>query len=150
MHRIKRIALTVALVLAAVLSGLWLANAWMVGRPLDSYRGVQVFDNGLVYFRAHGRNYARDGYYLGQKWQCVEFIKRFYFDAFGHRMPEVMGHAKDYFDPAVSHGRMNPRRGMIQYVNGGDEPPAPDDLLVFRDTSYGHVAIAASLPARSR
>jgi hypothetical protein len=62
-------------------------------------------------------------------------------------MPDVMGHAKDYFDPAIAHRGRNPRRGMVQFVNGGDEPPAPDDLLVFRDTTYGHVAIVMSVTA---
>lgn len=120
-------------------------NAWLVGRPLDSYRNVPVYGNGLFYFRSYGRHYASDGYYFGQKWQCVEFIKRFYFEAFGHRMPDVMGHAKDFFDPAIPHRGLNARRDMIQFVNGGDEPPAPDDLLVFRDTRFGHVAIVSAV-----
>ena len=65
---------------------------------LDSYRGVPVYDNGLLYFRNHGKNYSKDGYYFGQKWQCVEFVKRFYYQAKNHRMPDVMGHAKSFFD----------------------------------------------------
>ena len=96
---------------------------FLVGRVLDRYRDVQVFDSGLLFFRSYGRHHSSDGYYLGQKWQCVEFIKRFYFEARRHRVPEVMGHARDYFDPLVVHRGMNTRRGMVQFVNGGDEPP---------------------------
>ncbi len=145
--RLRNILLPVAGLIAILALVLLTANTWLVGRSLDSYRNIEVFDNGLLYFRAYGRHYSSNGYYYGQKWQCVEFIKRFYFDAFGHRLPDVMGHAKDFFDPVLSHGGYNARRDMVQFLNGGDEPPAPDDLLVFRDTEYGHVAIVVSIDA---
>ena len=56
-------------------------------------------------------------------------------------MPDVMGHAKSFFDDTLSDGALNPRRGLIQYRNGSAEKPRPDDLLVFTDTKYGHVGI---------
>lgn len=108
---------------------------------------VPVYDNGYLFAASHGKNHASDGYYYGQKWQCVEFVKRFYSEALGHRMPDGWGHAKDYYDPAIAHRALNPRRGMIQFVNGGDEPPAVDDLLVFRGAGYGHVAVISSVTA---
>lgn len=52
-----------------------------IGTQIDSYREVPVYYNGIVYTKAYGTNYSKDGYYLGQKWQCVEYIKRFYFQA---------------------------------------------------------------------
>ena len=116
-------------------------HARKVGRVLDSYRGIPVYDNGLLFFRSYGKHYSSDGYYYGQKWQCVEFIKRFYHDAKGHKMPEVMGHAKSFFDETIPEGALNPRRGLIQYRNGSIEKPRPDDLIVFADTKYGHVGI---------
>lgn len=143
----KNITLSVTGLLALLALVLVTVNTWLVGRSLDSYRNIQVYDNGLLYFRAYGRHFSSDGYYYGQKWQCVEFIKRFYFDSIGHRMPDVMGHAKDFFDPLLSHRGYNAQRDMVQFLNGGDEPPAPDDLLVFRDTEYGHVAIVVSVDA---
>ena len=112
-----------------------------IGRELDRYHGIPVFDNGVLFFRSHGRNYAPDGYYFGQKWQCVEFIKRFYYIAKHHRMPDVMGHARSFFDEAVPDGGLNGRRGLVQYRNGSTERPRPDDLVVFTDTKYGHVGI---------
>jgi hypothetical protein len=90
---------------------------------------------------SHGKHYAADAYYYGQKWQCVEYIKRFYHDAMKHSMPNVWGHAQDFFDPEVGHGDLNVKRGLVQYENGGTEPPRADDLLVFRIGSLGHVAI---------
>jgi hypothetical protein len=130
---------------AAVLA--W--DAATVGRALDAYRGVTVYDNGLLFFRSRGRHVSAEGYYLGQKWQCVEYIKRFYFEVARHRMPDPMGHARDFFDPSISQGVLNARRGLLQFRNGGNVAPLPGDLLVFRDTTYGHVAIVTTVTTNS-
>jgi surface antigen len=116
-----------------------------IGKKIDSFKGVPVYYNGINNKESHGGHYSADGYYYGEKWQCVEFAKRFYYDAKGHKMPDVMGNAKDFFDPAVPHGKINTRRGLIQYRNGGDDKPQIDDLLVFTDSDYGHVAIVSKV-----
>lgn len=116
-----------------------------VGTVLDRYKDVAVYDNGPVYIKSYGKHYSADGYYYGQKWQCVEFIKRFYYDALDHRMPNGYGHAKDFFDPHIAQGKWNKERGLVQYRNGGNVAPAPDDLIVFTDTTYGHVAIVTKV-----
>jgi len=134
----------VALIAGAVL---WL-NARQVGVPIDSYKGVAVYDNGPLAYKSHGRNYSPAGYYYGQKWQCVEFVKRFFDQAKGHQMPDVWGHAKDFFDPAVAQGEMNGRRGLRQFYNGSNAPPAVDDLFVFTG-AYGHVGIVSELTSNS-
>lgn len=146
--RSRKVFITLATIAAIALIA-WIGNAWMVGRVLARHREVPVCDNGFLFSLSHGRNYSKDGYYFGQKWQCVEFVKRFYFEKYGLRMPDVWGHAKDYFDPKVAHRSLNAHRGMLQFVNGGDEPPALDDLLVFTDTAYGHVAIVTNVTADS-
>ena len=56
-------------------------------------------------------------------------------------MPDVYGHAKDFFDTSVPHGELNKSRNLLQYKNGENEKPQVDDLLVFNDTTYGHVVI---------
>ena len=137
------------LFLSVVLAVLFSWNNRKVGREIDSYRGVSVYDNGLLFFRSHGKNYSPDGYYFGQKWQCVEFIKRFYYQAKGHRMPDVMGHAKSFFDENLPDGALNPRRGLVQYRNGSTNKPCPDDLIVFADTKFGHVAIITAVGGNS-
>jgi hypothetical protein len=136
-------------IFAALAIGILSYNSFRVGKVIDSYRGVTVYDNGLLYFRSHGKHYGPDGYYYGQKWQCVEFIKRFYRDAKRHKMPDGMGHAKSFFDMSLSDGALNPRRGMVQYRNGSTHGPQPDDLVVFTDTRYGHVAIVSQVAADS-
>ncbi|WP_435895278.1 CHAP domain-containing protein [Oceaniferula spumae] len=120
-----------------------------VGAEIARYKKVPAYQNGKLIVTSHGKHYATDGYYYGQKWQCVEFVKRFYHDAHGHHMPSVWGHACDFFDPDVAHGEMNTARGMRQYRNGGGEAPKPDDLLVFRKGSLGHVAVVTKVTESS-
>jgi surface antigen len=137
--------LVIVLALLGAIGVLLIWNAWKVGRVLDSYKGVPVYDNSLFFFLSYGRHYSNDGYYYGQKWQCVEYVKRFYCDAKGHMMPDVMGHAKSYFDESLPDGALNKRRGLVQFRNGLNEKPCLDDLLVFNDTRYGHVGIVTEV-----
>jgi surface antigen len=137
----KQKFLITGVVLGIAIAVLFFWSSQKVGRVLDSYKGVSVYDNGLLFFRSYGKNYAPDGYYFGQKWQCVEFVKRFFYEAKGHKMPDVMGNAKNFFDGKLADGALNQRRGLIQYRNGSTNKPRADDLLVFTDTKFGHVAI---------
>ncbi|MHA6492126.1 CHAP domain-containing protein [Pseudomonas borbori] len=124
-----------------------LNDHYAVGEPLDELHGVAIYYNGGVN-TVQGRNLTPDGYNLGLRYQCVEFIKRYYFERYGHRMPDSYGHAKDFFDPTLGDGAMNAKRAMWQFVNGGASQPQADDLLVFGPSlfnRYGHVAIVAQV-----
>jgi hypothetical protein len=123
----------------------------MVGETIDEFHGVKVYYNGGVN-QISGRNLAVDGYNIGLKYQCVEFIKRYYYERFGHKMPEPLGHAKSFFDPSLMDGKLNRQRMLVQYRNGGDIPPQPEDILVFSGwlfNPYGHVAIITTVDATS-
>lgn len=118
-----------------------------VGEIIDSFNGVAVYFNGGV---AHvgGRNITADGYNLGLKYQCVEFVKRYYYEFFGHKMPDSYGHARSFYDPKIRNGQINPQRGLIQYLNGGEEKPQVSDLIVYSPTilnRFGHVAIISQV-----
>lgn len=116
-------------------------------KPIDSYKGVKVYDNGSVR-NVHGRNTTTDGYNLGLKYQCVEFVKRFYYEHYGHKMPNSYGHAKEFFNPGLADGSMNRDRGLIQYKNPSSSKPRPNDILVFGSApynSFGHVAIISKV-----
>ncbi|MDR1126117.1 MAG: CHAP domain-containing protein [Deltaproteobacteria bacterium] len=115
-----------------------------IGDAIDSFNGVAVYFNGPV-GSVSGRNSAPDGYNLGQKYQCVEFVKRYYFEALQHKMPDPWGHAKNFYDPAVADGRQNPARGLVQYRNGGRGRPKAQDMIVFDGIRYGHVAIISEV-----
>lgn len=140
--------------LAGLLSGVGLAAYAVLhvnlsldrtGQIVDTLNGIPVYYNGSV-GHVIGRNVSIDGYNIGLKYQCVEFVKRYYFVRFGHRMPDSYGHARDFFDPALSSGVINSRRGLQQFRNGDGTLPRVEDLLVFGPTfvnPYGHVAIVA-------
>lgn len=116
-----------------------------IGDIVDSYKNVSVYYNGPEYNKSFGQSYSSDGYYYGYKWQCVEFIKRFYYVVYKHKMPDAYGNAKDYFNENVPQGWINKSRNMLQYKNGEAESPKLDDLLVFTDTKFGHVAIITKI-----
>ncbi|MDR3585731.1 MAG: CHAP domain-containing protein [Desulfosporosinus sp.] len=115
------------------------------GKIIDNYKSVPVYYNGPDCTKDKEESFSLDGYYCGLKWQCVEFVKRFYYVAKHHRMPDGFGNAKDFFDPFLSQGGLNQQRGLKQYINGGNEKPEPDDILVFTDPPYGHVAIVTKV-----
>ena len=118
-----------------------------VGQAIDEHNGVAVYYNGLV-SNVSGRNVTRDGYNLGLKYQCVEFVKRYYYQHLNHRMPDSYGHAKDFFNKKLGDGKRNVRRNLIQYTNPSRSRPKEDDLLIFDGStfnSYGHVAIVSGV-----
>lgn len=81
----------------------------------------------------------------GVHFECVEYIKRYYSQALQFDISNWTGNATDYFSTA------NGKR-LVCYYNGGIEPPAPDDILVYTGTKYGHVAVvtAVTLPQNSQ
>jgi hypothetical protein len=122
-----------------------------VGDRLDELNGVAIYYNGGVN-TVEGRNLSVDGYNLGLRYQCVEFIKRYYFERYDHRMPDSYGHAKDFFDAKLADGGLNAQRAMLQFRNGGLDQPQAEDLLVFGPSlfnRYGHVAVIAHVEQNS-
>lgn len=117
------------------------------GDVVDSLDGVYVYYNGAV-GSTYGRNASPDGYNIGIKYQCVEFVKRYYYEHYGHRMPDPWGHALDFFSPRLKEGKYCERRGLNQYHNGMGMKPAKGDLIIFNRTAgnpYGHVAIVSAV-----
>lgn len=118
-----------------------------IGEVLDSFNGVLVYYNGGVNHVLE-RNLTVDGYNLGLKYQCVEFVKRYYYEHFNHKMPETYGHAKDFFNLDLEDGDLNKQRNLVQYKNGSLNPPEVGDILIYEPTltnPYGHVAIVSEV-----
>lgn len=118
-----------------------------VGDPVDSLHGVVVYYNGNVN-NVQERNVAKDGYNLGLKFQCVEFVKRYYYEHLDHKMPDTYGHAKDFFDRSLADGAINKQRNLKQYTNSSNSKPCIDDLLVYSETQgnpFGHVSIVSKV-----
>ena len=118
-----------------------------IGHAIDSFNGVKVYYNGRI-SNVSGRNLAADNYNLGLKYQCVEFVKRYYYEYLNHKMPNSYGHAKDFFDKSRRDGEMNKQRNLTQFSNPGYSKPTVNDLIVFSGNSYnefGHVAIISKV-----
>lgn len=116
-----------------------------VGEKIDELNGVAVYYNGYI-ATVIGRNKTADGYNIGLKYQCVEFVKRYYFEYLGHRMPDSYGHAYDFFNIHLKNGEVNIRRDLVQFINGNGDKPQADDIIVFAPTTfnpYGHIAIVS-------
>jgi len=115
------------------------------GEVVDSYEGVPIFYNGKI-GDVHGRHKTPDGYNLGLKWQCVEYVKRFYYVKYKHKMPDAYGHAKDLFDKNLADEAFNVKRGLMQFRNVRYSWPQQGDLLVLDGNSnnpYGHCGIVS-------
>ena len=118
-----------------------------IGQKADSLNGVMVYYNGGVH-NILERNRTADGYNLGMKYQCVEFVKRYYYEVYDHRMPDSYGNAKDFFDPKLKDGAFSEKRGLFQHSNPGYSKPQTGDLLIYSPTifnKFGHVSIVAKV-----
>ena len=161
----KKIIYIVILLVFIGISGLWAYKKYLLNTPLDaniksifskpkvigqkvdSLNGVYVYYNGSI-GNVLGRNTTADGYNIGLKYQCVEFVKRYYYQHLNHKMPDASGNAKDFFDASLSDGKKNIKRNLIQYTNPSHSKPKADDLIILDGSlanSYGHVAIISKV-----
>jgi len=124
-----------------------LSSNYKVGNVIDSLNGVYVYYNGS-FSNVDGRNKTDDGYNIGLKFQCVEFVKRYYLEFYNHKMPNSWGHAKDFFNGKVRDGKINDERNLYQYRNPSSSKPKVGDLIIFDGTmfnKFGHVAIISKV-----
>ena len=132
-------------------AGLWVYKKYNLGanygagQEIDSFNGIPVYYNGW-FSNIKGRNVTNDGYNLGLKYQCVEFVKRYYFEHLNHKMPNSYGHAKDFFDNSLRDGQKNKARNLFQYTNASRSKPKVSDLLIYKASTFnkfGHVSIVS-------
>jgi surface antigen len=140
------IAVIIATSTAAVVSHQKAQPKLAVGDTIDSFNQVKVYYNRSI-GNVSGRNVV-NGYNLGLKYQCVEFVKRYYYEYYHHKMPNSYGHAKDFFRKGLKDGSINADRDLIQFTNPSKTKPKVDDLVVFDGNTfnqYGHVAIVSKV-----
>jgi surface antigen len=109
--------------------------------------GVVVYYNGGI-GHVSKRNVSEDGYNIGLKYQCVEFIKRYYYEHYDHKMPNSYGNAKDFFNRKIKDGEINSDRALYQFTNPSKFKPRPGEILVLGGTAhnrYGHVVIISEV-----
>ncbi len=149
----RRLLLIAILIFVFLFVAIWIVknvnlnNKFQIGQAIDSLNGVKVYYNGAV-DNVEARNTTKDGYNLGLKYQCVEFIKRYYYERFLHKMPDSYGHAKDFFDLNLSDSSFNTKRGLIQFKNPSISKPNVEDIIILKGNvfnRFGHVAIVSKV-----
>lgn len=148
MRRLKRILLVISFLIAIAFAVLlvqrpYLFKRYELGEAIDSLNHVKVYYNGAT-GNIQGRNLAPDGYNLGLRYQCVEFVKRYYYEQYEHKMPNVYGNAVDFYNPQLTDSQLNEDRGLIQYSNPSRSKPVIGDLVVYSG-GFGHVAIVSDV-----
>ena len=140
--------LTILLIIGFILVGkTTIFSGYTFGEKIDSLNGVNVYYNGS-FSNVKGRHLTKDGYNLGLKYQCVEFVKRYYYEALNHKMPNSYGHAKDFFDSNIKDGERNAQRNLKQFTNPSQSKPRVADLVVYSGTignKFGHVSIISKV-----
>jgi hypothetical protein len=88
-------------------------------------------------------NTLPDGHSTGEQWQCVEYIRRYYWQIYGVEI--------GLFNPnrnnATQFWTTAAERGLAQHSNGNpNDPPQLGDIVVFQqDASHAHVAIVREI-----
>ncbi|MEA1876775.1 MAG: LpqB family beta-propeller domain-containing protein, partial [Bacteroidota bacterium] len=109
------------------------------GTDLGAFNGVSAYsncDHSCVECNnfCERRNYIND-VYVGIKWQCVEYVRRYYLSVYGLDLASRhRGNANTWYANAAA-------MGLNSYPNGGDIAPQVGDILVSDVKDYGHVAI---------
>ncbi len=93
---LKKISITLLILIVSLFGVYKLATsvdfntAHQIGDQLDALDGVAVYYNGAVN-HVKERNVTSDGYNIGLRYQCVEFVKRYYYQHYHHKMPDSYG-----------------------------------------------------------
>lgn len=140
-----KIYAVVIIMILIILKTIFILDKHMIGKKIDSYKGVDIYYNGIDPSNHNGQHYSNEKYFYGDKWQCVEFVKRFYYEKKKDEMSNYYANAKNFFDANLKSGDLNKNVGLVQYINGESVKPKEDDILVFTDRKYGHVAIVSKV-----
>lgn len=90
-----------------------------------------------------------DGIYMGYKWQCVEFARRWMYLNRGYIFDDI-SMAYDIFNlRSVRDIATNTRLPLQAFANGSKSPPQPGSLLIWEQggefAETGHVAIVTEV-----
>lgn len=119
------------------LASISLAGAASYNTYLGSFNNVYVYSNGTPTYFSNQTNKVNN-YVTGYKWQCVEFVNRYYLLKFGKKLGG--GNANTYYSNASS-------KGLNRAANGGTNKPQVGNILASNGKTYGHVAIIRSVPS---
>jgi surface antigen len=124
---------------ALALAALVLIPAAFAAQSFGTYLGqfaeVAAYSNGSALYASYVNN-SVNGIYTGMKWQCVEYVRRYFLSTFNTDLAsKYNGNANYWYTNAAA-------MGLEQYANGGTTPPQVGDILCATGpSSNGHVAI---------
>ncbi|HVT30714.1 MAG TPA: GH25 family lysozyme, partial [Lacipirellulaceae bacterium] len=109
---------------------------------LGSFNGVVNYSNDPTTMPSPQPSSYVNGQYMGLKWECVEYVRRYYYFEYGLNLFSLSGalNARDFFNHAAI-------MQLAAYPNGGTSAPEVGDILCFSPTSsgLGHVAIVRAV-----
>ena len=94
--------------------------------------GVAVFSN----YKKEGKQRS----YAGEKWECVEFVRRFLMITRGITFNEIE-HAYDIFNLPYFQTLDGRKIPIVIIRNDGKNKPQTGDILVWSKDIHGHLAV---------
>lgn len=140
----------IALIAVFVFRGMRNSNPnpdYTVGQTLDSLNGVFVYYNGSIE-NCEGSSKSKDGYEYGTNYKSDEFVKRYYYEYYKHKMETAPAKPEAFFDSKVSDGELNAKCNLVQFTNPSFSLPSIGDVLIIKknkDYKQGHLAIVSNI-----
>ncbi|CAF0870316.1 unnamed protein product [Rotaria sordida] len=117
--------------------------------PFNQIQGITstnvcAYSNGGDHFFSVERNYYH-GIFLGFKWECIEFARRWLLMSKSCIFPNIL-HAADIWNQLRTIERVTDGKqiSLTLHFNGSYEKPKRDSLLIYPRSSalpFGHIAI---------
>ena len=135
----------IIIMLSISLTFTWIAFAALYNTNLGSFNGVTIFSNGTALNASYQDSLTNGstGSYLGMKWQCVEYVRRYYYQIYNVNLaPLHKGNANTFWDPNSAA-----KMGLDRFSNGGSTAPQMGDMIVSapggtcKTCPAGHIAI---------
>ena len=107
------------------------------------YYGVPAYVNHFIQTHHYEKNI-----YTGIKWECVEYVRRWYIKIFNITFPSIKD-AVDIWNIPYAYDPVTKKKFRFDSImNGTNAEPVVGDILVFTQNEfypYGHVAIITRL-----
>lgn len=108
------------------------------GEQTGDFNSVIAYSNGTTGNTSNINN-TYNSYATGMKWQCDEYVNRYYKQVYNQEIRVAGQIANDYYQNASE-------RGLEAYPNDSSEPPQVGDILVS-ENGDGHLAIVREVQA---
>ena len=116
-------------------------TACVTGQQRAIFNNVPAYANCPIgSHNTYGDSYV-GGTYVGKKWQCVEYVQRYYRIVYGMNIKPAFGNANTFYT-YNTHASV----GLQKFANGSTAPQV-GDILVSTSPSVGHVAIVTGVTA---